>query len=51
MNTLKLRFAGLLAAALLTTFGAFAQKEKTVMVGGAEMYPSKNIIPKIIQHW
>ena len=48
MRTLKLKFAGLLAAALLTTFGAFAQKEKTVMVGGAEMYPSKNIIENAV---
>jgi uncharacterized surface protein with fasciclin (FAS1) repeats len=39
-----LRFAGLLAMSLLLTLTAFAQKEKTVMVGGAEMYPSKNIV-------
>lgn len=44
MKTLKLKFAGLFAVALLSTFGAFAQKEKTVMVGGAAMYPSKNIV-------
>lgn len=38
----------LLAIAMFTTFGAFAQKEKTVMVGGAEMYPSKNIIENAV---
>ncbi len=48
MKTLKLKVAGLLAVALLSTFGAFAQKEKTVMVGGAEMYPSKNIIENAV---
>ena len=48
MKTLKLKFAGLLAVALLSTFGAFAQKEKTVMVGGAAMYPSKNIIENAV---
>ena len=48
MKTLKLKFTGLLAVALLTAFGAFAQKEKTVMVGGAAMYPSKNIIENAV---
>jgi uncharacterized surface protein with fasciclin (FAS1) repeats len=38
----------LLLFALLSAFGAFAQKEKTVMVGGAEMYPSKNIIENAV---
>ena len=38
----------LLAFALFAAFGAFAQKEKTVMVGGADMYPSKNIIENAV---
>lgn len=38
----------LLAFALFASFGAFAQKEKTVMVGGAAMYPSKNIIENAV---
>ncbi|CAG5070515.1 hypothetical protein DYBT9623_03060 [Dyadobacter sp. CECT 9623] len=42
------KFTGLLVAALFTTVSAFAQKEKTVMVGGAEMYPSKNIIENAV---
>lgn len=33
---------------LLFGTAAFAQKEKTVMVGGAPMYPSKNIIENAI---
>jgi uncharacterized surface protein with fasciclin (FAS1) repeats len=48
MNKLRLKFAGLVAVALMSSFGAFAQKEKTVMVGGAEMYPSKNIIENAV---
>ena len=28
-----------------------AQMERTVMVGGAAMYPSKNIVPKTILPW
>lgn len=38
----------LLALALFVSLGAFAQKEKTVMVGGADMYPSKNIIENAV---
>ena len=38
----------LLAFAILVSFGALAQKEKTVMVGGAAMYPSKNIIENAV---
>ena len=35
------------AATLLSTF-TFAQDEKTVMVGGAAMYPSKNIVENAV---
>ena len=43
----------LLSAAIFTialTFGlsSYAQKEKTVMVGGAAMYPSKNIVENAV---
>ena len=38
----------LLAFALFVSVSAFAQKEKTVMVGGAAMYPSKNIIENAV---
>lgn len=37
-----------IAIALLFGTTVFAQKEKTVMVGGAPMYPSKNIIENAI---
>jgi uncharacterized surface protein with fasciclin (FAS1) repeats len=37
-----------IAIALLFGTAVFAQKEKTVMVGGAPMYPSKNIIENAI---
>ncbi|WP_221390267.1 fasciclin domain-containing protein [Dyadobacter sp. NIV53] len=47
MKTLKIK-STILAIALLATFGAFAQKEKTVTVGGAAMYPSKNIIENAV---
>ena len=47
MKSLKMKCT-LLAFALFTTFGAFAQKEKTVTVGGAAMYPSKNIIENAV---
>lgn len=40
----SLHFAGLFVMSLLLSLTAFAQKEKTVMVGGAAMYPSKNIV-------
>lgn len=36
------------AAALLFTTAAFAQKENTVMVGGAAMYPTKNIVQNAV---
>ena len=38
----------LAAAAIMFVNVAFAQKEKTVMVGGAEMYPSKNIVENAV---
>ncbi|HEX9955674.1 MAG TPA: fasciclin domain-containing protein [Fibrella sp.] len=45
MKTIKLLFSMLAVAAIST--GAFAQ-EKTVMVGGAAMYPSKNIVENAV---
>ena len=39
-----MHFAGIIVMSLFVTVSAFAQKEKTVMVGGAAMYPSKNIV-------
>jgi uncharacterized surface protein with fasciclin (FAS1) repeats len=39
-----LKFAALFLGAALLVNSASAQSEKTVMVGGAAMYPSKNII-------
>jgi uncharacterized surface protein with fasciclin (FAS1) repeats len=44
---MKIIKIAIVACVTLLTQGAFAQKmssEKTVMVGGAEMYPTKNII-------
>ena len=38
----------LTAIAMFLSVAAFAQKEQTVMVGGAEMYPSKNIIENAV---
>ena len=37
-----------IALALLITVSSFAQKEKTTTVGGALMYPSKNIIENAV---
>lgn len=48
---MKLSFVSLLAVAVLSTASiqsASAQKEKTVMVGGAPMYPSKNIVENAV---
>ncbi|MBO0947404.1 fasciclin domain-containing protein [Fibrella forsythiae] len=45
MKTIKLLFSMLAVAAIST--GAFAQ-EKTVTVGGAPMYPSKNIVENAV---
>lgn len=52
MNTLKVLKQGLLVMALSTATFGFAQdkmmKDKTVMVGGAAMYPSKNIVENAV---
>ncbi len=45
MNALK--YCGIMLLALVLTNTSFAQ-EKTVMVGGAAMYPSKNIVENAI---
>ena len=50
MKTYRIKFA-LIAALALTGFSTsqtFAQKEKTVTVGGAPMYPSKNIVENAV---
>lgn len=39
-----MKSAAVLLAALIMSTAAFSQKEKTVEVGGAPMYPSKNIV-------
>lgn len=48
----KLRLAGLALAAVLSMQFTYAQneqmKEKTVEVGGAPMYPSKNIVENAV---
>jgi len=48
----QIKFAGLMLAAILSMNSAFAQgnrmKEKTVEVGGAAMYPSKNIVENAV---
>ena len=36
------------AAAVMFVNASFAQSEKTVMVGGAAMYPSKNIVENAV---
>ncbi len=38
----------LIATLFTTTFSTFARKEKTVTVGGAVMYPSKNIVENAV---
>src|SRR5580692_11270022 len=40
----KIKLLGMLMVAALCSTTTFAQMEKTVMVGGAAMYPSKNIV-------
>ena len=42
------KFLSVLAFALLTSVAALAQNEKTVEVGGAPMYPSKNIVENAV---
>lgn len=44
MKTTKILATALVAFTMMIGSSAFAQKEKTVMVGGAAMYPSKNIV-------
>jgi len=44
----KLKNLFLVAAAALVTNVSFAQMDKTVMVGGAAMYPSKNIVENAV---
>lgn len=48
MKTRKFVSVVTLAIALFTGTVANAQKEKTVMVGGAPMYPSKNIVENAV---
>lgn len=48
MKTMRLLQMGILAMFLLQAFAAFGQKEKTVQVGGAPMYPSKNIVANAV---
>ena len=44
MKTKNFLTAACFALTLFAASSSFAQKEKTVMVGGAAMYPSKNIV-------
>jgi len=46
MKTIK--FLGLCILATIATSATFAQMDKTVMVGGAAMYPTKNIIENAV---
>ncbi|AEH02050.1 fasciclin domain-containing protein [Lacinutrix sp. 5H-3-7-4] len=52
MKTKNILKASVLALSLFVTVNGFAQskmkKEKTVMVGGAAMYPSKNIVENAV---
>ena len=48
MKTKNILSAVAFTFALLTSGNALAQKEKTVMVGGAAMYPSKNIVENAV---
>jgi uncharacterized surface protein with fasciclin (FAS1) repeats len=48
MKALALKKGMAFAFMLLITGAAFAQSEKTMMVGGAGMYPSKNIIENAV---
>lgn len=45
---IKIMAIAALAFGTFTTTATFAQKEKTVMVGGAAMYPSKNIVENAV---
>lgn len=44
----KIKSIGLIILSALFVNASFAQMEKTVMVGGAAMYPSKNIIENAV---
>ena len=46
MKTIK--FLGLCILAAIATSATFAQMNKTVMVGGAAMYPTKNIVENAV---
>lgn len=48
MRTPRILTAITLVATLVIGTSAFAQKEKTVTVGGAPMYPSKNIVENAV---
>lgn len=48
MKTKNLVTLAFFALAIFATTSIFAQKEKTVMVGGAAMYPSKNIVENAV---
>lgn len=48
MNTRKFLSAVVVTGAMLLSGAMFAQKEKTVTVGGAPMYPSKNIVENAV---
>jgi len=48
MKTRKILSAVLFTMAITFGTGAFAQKEKSVTVGGAPMYPTKNIVENAV---
>ncbi len=48
MKTRNFLSAAFMSVSLLVGLSSFAQKEKTVTVGGAAMYPSKNIIENAV---
>lgn len=48
MKISKIVSAGLFALVVTVGTSAFAQKEKSVEVGGAQMYPSKNIVENAV---
>ncbi len=44
----KIKHIGLFILTAITMNASFAQMEKTVMLGGAAMYPSKNIVQNAV---
>ena len=48
MKTSRILSVAVIAFVMFSGTTAFAQKEKTVMVGGAAMYPSKNIVENAV---